>query len=91
MARFVFVLCLLLSTVLLPPAVTALLTVFGVLCFPRFWEAVLVGLFLDALYGASVPYLLGFQFIYTLALCVALLALERWKKSVRAYRENLVV
>lgn len=86
MARFITVVCLLLSAALLPPAVTALLTVFGVLCFPRFWEAVLVGLFLDALYGASVPYLLGFQFIYTLALCVALLVLEQLKKSVRWYR-----
>lgn len=91
MTRFVIVLGLLLAAALLPPLLTALLACIAALFFPRFWEAVLVGLFLDALYGVPLPRLLGFQFIYTLALGAALFVLERLKKSVRLYRRDLAV
>lgn len=91
MTRFVIVLGLLIAAALLPPAVTTLLAVFCLLYFPRFWEAVLVGLFLDALHGAPLLHMFGFQFIYTLALVLALVVLERLKKSVRVYRGDLAI
>lgn len=86
MIRSLVVIGLLVSSTLTPQAAVVALAALAVLFFPRFWEAALIGLFLDMLYGVALPRWFGFQFIYTLALCAAIFVVEQLKKSMWLYR-----
>ncbi len=54
-----------------------------IILFPRFWEAVLAGVFLDAMYGSENAGIYGRFGIFTLMALVLILFIERIKKQIR--------
>ena len=69
----------------MPPPLALLLALFAAFFFPRLWETVAVGFFLDALYAAPEPRWFGFQYLYTVIALLALCAVAFFKKRMRFY------
>jgi uncharacterized membrane protein YecN with MAPEG domain len=86
--RILVVVALIICTAVAPQAATAVLAVGAAFFFPRFWEAVAVGVILDTLYAVPEPRWFGFQFIYTVLIAASLLAIWRLKKSLRWYSRD---
>ena len=86
--RIFAIIILFVSVTAAPHPITIVLVAVCVFLFPRFWEAVAFGVFLDALYGVSEPHWFGFQFIYTFLILVLIIAIEQLKKSLRWYSKN---
>ncbi|MDP3661634.1 MAG: hypothetical protein Q8R17_02185 [bacterium] len=83
--RILTVVALVIGAAVAPQAATAAAAVAVSFFFPRFWEAIAVGVILDALYAAPEPRWFGFQFIYTVGIAILLLIVWRLKKSLRWY------
>ncbi|KKU59479.1 MAG: hypothetical protein UX81_C0009G0009 [Parcubacteria group bacterium GW2011_GWA2_47_12] len=86
--RILAIIVLLVSTTVSPHPITLALAALGIFLFPRFWEAVACGVFLDALYSVSEARWFGFQFIYTVITLVLIVVIEQLKKSLRWYSRN---
>lgn len=86
--RILTVMLLLVGAAVAPQAATAAAAVGAAFLFPWFWEAVVVGVVLDALYAVPEPHWFGFQFIYTVSIALSLLIVWRLKKSLRWYSRN---
>jgi hypothetical protein len=57
----------------------------GMFLFSHFYEAVILGIFLDSLYATPEPRWFGFQFFYTLVALGALCVITMLKKYIRFY------
>ncbi|TSC85158.1 MAG: hypothetical protein G01um101417_25 [Parcubacteria group bacterium Gr01-1014_17] len=86
--RILAVVALLIGAAVAPQAAIAAAAVGAAFFFPRFWEAVVIGVVLDALYATPEPRWFGFQFVYTVLIAASLLAVWRLKKSLRWYSRN---
>lgn len=86
--RILTVIALLIGAIVAPQVATAAVAVGAAFLFSRFWEAIAIGVVLDALYAASEPRWFGFQFIYTVSIALLLLVVWRLKKSLRWYSRN---
>lgn len=86
--RIFAVLVLVVCAVAAPQAATAVAAVAAAFFFTRFWEAVAIGVLLDALYSTPEPRWFGFQFIYTVGIALALIVLWRLKKQIRWYSRS---
>jgi hypothetical protein len=53
--------------------------------FDSYIEAVIAALLLDLLYGAPLPVLFGFRFVFTISVGILFLAMEPLKKRLRMY------
>lgn len=74
---------LFMSVFFAPWYLTVLLAFLFVVLFPKFWEAVFAGLFLDAMYGSESGTLYGRFGLFTAAAAIAVIAVERIKKRIR--------
>jgi len=72
-----------LSVLFAPWYFTALLALLSAVLFPKFWEAVLAGLFLDAMYGGEAAGIYGRFGLFTALAAVTVFAVEAAKKQVR--------
>jgi predicted membrane channel-forming protein YqfA (hemolysin III family) len=82
----VFVILLLAAAALPPPLAIAVSALFAFL-FYGFWEAAVVGIFLDSLYSVPEPRWFGFQFVYTASAILAVFLIEMLKKQIRFYND----
>lgn len=86
--RILGVMMLIVCAVVVPQAATAAAAVAAAFFFTRFWEAVAIGILLDALYSTPEPRWFGFQFMYTMSIAISLLVVWRLKKSLRWYSRD---
>lgn len=86
--RILAVIILLVCAVAVPQAATAAAAVAAAFFFPRFWEALAIGVLLDALYSTPEPHWFGFQFIYTVGIALALVVVWRLKQQIIWYSRN---
>lgn len=86
--RILTVLVLVVCAVAAPQAATAAAAVAAAFFFSRFWEAVAIGVLLDALYSTQEPHWFDFQFIYTVSIALGLVVVWRLKKQIRWYSRN---
>lgn len=74
---------LFLSIFFAPWWVTVGLGVLFVFLFPRFWETVLAGLFLDALYYTETSGIYGRFGVFTISALILIVVAEKIKKQIR--------
>lgn len=60
--------------------VSAILGIIATLYFPKFYEAVAMALLFDILYGTSIEWLNGFQFIFS-AVVIVILVISEWARG----------
>ncbi|NOY35733.1 MAG: hypothetical protein GXP44_02345 [bacterium] len=83
MKRIIADIVLFLSVFFAPWYFTALLAFLFVVLFPKFWEAVLAGLFLDAMYGGETAGVYGRFGLFTAISAIVVFAIERVKRQIR--------
>ncbi len=71
------------SIVFLPFGVSVAIGLFGVMYFPVYWEAVLLFLLSDLLFGAPSAEYVGFTYVSSLASVVFLMVAEYAKKILQ--------
>ncbi|PIT89091.1 MAG: hypothetical protein COU27_02135 [Candidatus Levybacteria bacterium CG10_big_fil_rev_8_21_14_0_10_36_7] len=81
--RFFCDLLLIVCFVFLPWYILAVLVVVFMFLFKKFWEGVVVALFIDALYSVPSMKFYGRFWVFTLASVVLLFLIERFKKELR--------
>lgn len=86
--RILAVLVLVACAVAVSQAATAAAAVAAAFFFTRFWEAIAIGVLLDALYSTPEPHWFGFQFMYTVGIALALIVVWRLKKQIRWYSRS---
>lgn len=86
--RILTVLLLLIGAAVAPQVATAVAAVVAAFFFPRFLEAIAVGIVLDALYAVPETRWFGFQFIYTVSIVFLLLIVWRLKTLLRWYSRD---
>ncbi|HWA31847.1 MAG TPA: hypothetical protein VG694_00095 [Candidatus Paceibacterota bacterium] len=87
--RVVFSVLLLVSAVLWPLWLTAILAILGIIYFPMYIEAIFALLMSDLLFGAPESKFLGGTFVSSLSVVVALILVEFLKKKLKFYPEKL--
>lgn len=65
----------------MPWWVTFVLTFIGLFYFPNLYEAILVGIIIDSLYG-SILTIYGFSFVFTLFFIVAFYVVSHFRKNL---------
>jgi len=63
--------------------VTIVLGALSIIFLPMFWEAVLVGMFLDAMYGGRMEGIYGRFGFFTVIALILVIASGRIKKQIR--------
>ena len=84
--RILAVVVLLLSIIFLPFWVSVVLAMGGMFYFNLFWEAVLLFLLSDLLYGVAEPRFFNFTFVSVASATLCLIILEFVKKKLKFYR-----
>ena len=83
--RFLFTIVLLLSVLFAPFWLSAVLGIVGMFAFRIYWEAAVVFLISDLLYGTETERFLDFPFISLTASVLALSLVEVLKRKLRYY------
>ena len=76
---------LLFSILFMPLWVSVILAFAGMIYFPKFYEAVVLFLLSDALYGISEAKFYGMAFVSFFTFLIALLIIEAFKKKLKFY------
>ncbi|MFH1201002.1 MAG: hypothetical protein V1484_01585 [bacterium] len=76
---------LLFSILFMPFGVSAILALAGMIYFPKFFEAVLLFLLSDLLYGAKEAKFSGMLFISFILATMVLIIIEIFKKKLKFY------
>jgi hypothetical protein len=82
--RLIFALILLVSISFLPWWVNLILIVVGSFYFKNFYEAVLIGLIMDSLYGSSVVFE-TFIYFYTLTFLISVFLINKIREKMIMY------
>ncbi len=72
----------------MPFWISIILALIGMVIFSIFWEAVIIFLLTDLLYGVKEARFFNIFFIYFLASILVLIALELIKKKLKFYANN---
>lgn len=81
--RVVLDILLFLSLILLPWWLTTLIVVALLFYFPKFYEAIFAGFFMDAVFATSTSTLADFQFFFTTLYILLFIIFEVLKPHIR--------
>ncbi len=87
-SRILLNIVIIFSVFYFPWWIVALLSLFGVFLFNRFYEIFFIGLFIDMLYGVKADKFYGMWFIFTVIFTIMYILAKRLKKNIRFYDSN---
>jgi hypothetical protein len=83
--RILAIFILLLSVLFWPYYISLILGIIFLIYFRLFWEAPVLFLISDLLFGVSTPHLFGFTYLFFLIGILSLYAIENLKRELRFY------
>jgi hypothetical protein len=85
MLRIFIDIILILSIFYFPWWVTALFALSGIFIFKNFYESIIAGFLIDALYGTKTSEFAGVWFVFTASFFLLYILSTRLKKNIRIY------